>query len=355
MVIAPGAAHENKKWLLERFRDVARTLHQRHQVKITWVTTKSDAGNAQSENWPADSLTELVDAPVPAIADLMARSRLTIANDSGLAHLSSAVGTPVIAAFGPTHPALGFAPRGQFDVVAHVDEPCRPCSLHGKTPCYRSERFCMTRLTTEHVIGSADRILNSAINSQRGLFVDRDGTIAVEKYYVSDPDQIELIPGVAQALRRAGHAGFKLIVVSNQSGVARGYFGIDAVERTNSRLKELLLREGVEIDLMLYCPHHRLGTVSEYRVVCNCRKPAAGMPERAARELGIDLRQSYVIGDKNDDINMATVLGCSAALVRTGFGVRSEARIGRSIRPEGYAVCNDLPHAIDWLLTRSAL
>lgn len=211
----------------------------------------------------------------------------------------------------------------------------------------------MTRLSSEHVVVTANRILESNINSHRALFIDRDGTIAVEKYYVSDPDKIELIPGVAQALRRAREAGFKLVVVSNQSGVARGHFGIDAVERTNARLKELLLREGAEIDLMLYCPHHCLGVVPEYSFACNCRKPATGMPERAAIELGIDLRQSYVIGDKIDDINMATVLGCSAALVRTGYGARSAVRLEHSIRPNGLAVCDDLSRAIDWILTRS--
>ncbi|PWB76400.1 hypothetical protein C3F09_00065 [candidate division GN15 bacterium] len=353
VVIAPGAAHENKKWPIERFSEVARALHRRFGSKIAWVVTRDDAGIHNLDSLPEGSFVELVDAPIPTVAEVMAGARLSIANDSGLAHLSSAVGTPVIAVFGPTHPALGFAPRGLFDVVAEIDEYCRPCSLHGKTPCFRTERFCMTRLSTNDVLERAVRLFESPVNVERALFVDRDGTIAVERHYVSNPDEIELIPGAAQALRRARDAGFKIVVVSNQSGVARGHFGIDAVERTNARLRSLLRNEGVEPDLMLYCPHHPHGSISGYSFACACRKPAPGMAEQAAIELGIDLRRSYVIGDKIDDVTMASVMGGSAILVRTGYGSDSEARLSGLVQPRGLAVCDNLAGAVDEILKRS--
>ena len=354
VVIAPGAAHLNKKWPTERFSDLARQIHKMYDVKIAWVVTAEDAGKHHLNDLPNGMVVELVDAPISSIADIMAGARLTIANDSGLAHLSSAVATPVVALFGPTHPALGFSPRGLFDTVVEVDEWCRPCSLHGKTPCFRSERFCLNRITVDVVAEAADRILSSPVNSKRALLVDRDGTIAVEKHYLSDPDKIELIPGAAQALRRAKESGFAIVVVSNQSGVARGHFGVNAVEQTNSRLKELLLREGVEVDLMLYCPHHRHGTIPEYAIACNCRKPAAGMPERAAAELGIDLRRSHVIGDKIEDIQMAALIGCSASLVRTGYGKSSEARLESALKPVRLDICDTLAEAVDNILKRSS-
>lgn len=353
VVIAPGAAHVNKKWPIERFSELARELHKTHGVRIVWVVTGDDANKHNLGDLPQGAVVELVDAPITIIADIMAGARLTIANDSGLAHLSSAVSTPVIALFGPTHPSLGFSPRGLFDIVVEVDEYCRPCSLHGKKPCFRTERFCLNRISVDMVADAATRILKSAVNSRRALFVDRDGTVTVEKHYVSNPDEIELIPGSAQALRRAKEAGFALVIVSNQSGVARGLFGIEAVERTNARLRELLLREGVEVDLMLYCPHHYQGTVPQYTSACSCRKPAPGMAERAAIELGIDLRRSYVIGDKVADITMAAVIGCPAALVRTGHGKGAEARLKLALRPEKLDICDDLAEAIDGILNRS--
>jgi D-glycero-D-manno-heptose 1,7-bisphosphate phosphatase len=353
VVIAPGAAHANKKWPTERFSELARLLNTTYGVNVAWVVTGEDAGKHNLGDLPRGALAELVDAPISTIADIMAGARLTIANDSGLAHLSSAVGTPVIALFGPTHPALGFSPRGLFDAVVEVDEWCRPCSLHGKTPCFRSERFCLNRIPVDMVAETAGQILTSPVNSRRALFVDRDGTVAVEKHYVSNPDEIELIPGAAQALRRAKEAGLALVIVSNQSGVARGLFDIDAVEHTNARLRELLLRKGVEVDLMLYCPHHRHGTVPAYTTACNCRKPSPGMPERAAIELGIDLRRSYVIGDKVADITMAALIGCPAALVRTGYGKGSEARLQLALRPDCLDICDTLTEAVDGILKRS--
>ena len=295
---------------------------------------------------PADYFLELVDYPVDKLAGVIARADLTIANDSGITHLSSAVGTPVVAVFGPTHPALGFAPRGLFDRVVEVDEPCRPCSLHGKKKCYRENLYCFTRLTPEMVYGAARDLLDSSVNSSRALFVDRDGTIMVDKNFISAPDEIEFEPGSMQALRLAKAMGFKLVVLSNQSGVARGFFGLDTVERVNERFLLILSAEGVQVDALYFCPHFANGTVDEFAIECDCRKPAPAMAEKAACRLGIDLRKSYVIGDKIDDVNLGRVIGARSFLVRTGHG-REQEQLFKAHGIDREAICDDLQSAVE--------
>jgi len=328
VVIAPGAAHPTKQWSMEKFAQVAIQLHQTCDSAIVWLITSADKGKVGlSSKIPSDCFLELVDCPVEKLAGVISQAHLTIANDSGVAHLSSAVGTPVVSIFGPTHPALGFAPRGLFDRVVEVDEFCRPCSLHGKKPCYREERYCFTRIMPEMVYETACNLLNLEANSSRALFVDRDGTIIVDKDFISDPDKIEFEPGAIEALKLAKGMGFKLVILSNQSGVARGLFGVDTVERINECLLSKLSIAGVEVDGLYYCPHLPNGIVDEYAVACDCRKPAPGMAEKAAQDLGVHLRRSYVIGDKIDDFNLGRVFGARSLLVRTGYGRQQEQQL----------------------------
>ena len=212
-----------------------------------------------------------------------------------------------------------------FDRVIEVDEFCRPCSLHGRVPCYREQRYCFTRITAESVVASTLELIDSDTNRHRAFFADRDGTIIKDKHYLSDPDQIEFIPGAPEALRRVAEDGYKLVILSNQSGVARGLLTIDDVERMNHRLLELLNANGVHIDAVYYCPYYKDGSVAEYAVENDLRKPWPGMPEIAARELGIDMRRSLVVGDKLDDLNLGRIIGADSYLVRTGHGAREEA------------------------------
>ncbi len=348
VVVAPGAAHPNKQWPPDRFADAARSLHASDQARIIWAVTTEDAGKSGLEgDLPSDSFVELVDCSIEKLGAIIARADVTIANDSGIAHLSSAVGTPVVSVFGPTHPVLGFAPRGMYDRVIEVSEECRPCSLHGKKPCYRDERCCFTRISSAHVAEQASEIISSNVRKARALLIDRDGTVIIDKDYLSNPEQVELIKGSAEALKVAAAAGYKLILVSNQSGVARGYFGIEDVERVNARVLELLLRKGVQIDALYFCPHHPVeGIDPEFSHECDCRKPAPGMAEQAAEELSVDLRRSFVIGDTLGDINLGRVVGAQSLLVRTGYGRAVEedmANSGDQFRPP---VFNDLLGAV---------
>jgi len=349
VLVAPGAAHPNKQWPIDRFAEVARMLYERENVAVVWAVTGSDAGGAAFDGIPDEAILRLVDYPFPGLVRLMSSALVTVANDSGIAHSSSGAGTPVVAVFGPTHPCLGFSPRGMFDRVIEVDEPCRPCSLHGKKLCYRDSRYCFDRIEPETVYDAASSVIEFRRAASPAVFVDRDGTIMVEKNFLTDPDGIEFEAGSVQALRKFRDKGFKIVVVSNQSGVARGLFGTDTVERVNGRLLELLAAEGVEVDGVYFCPHHPEGTNAEFAVPCECRKPAPGMAETAAYQLNLDLRSSYVIGDKIDDVNLARVIGATPVLVATGYGRSNRDKLAAGSFYEGSRVAENLLEAARWI------
>ena len=347
VVIAPGASFSNKQWPLERFAKVAVELHQTHQAKIIWATTSDQNDKLDlEEQIGKECFIDLMDAPLDQLADIIHSSDICISNDSGIAHLSSAVGTPVLAIFGPTHPALGFAPRGLFDKVIEVDEYCRPCSLHGDKPCFRKERFCLTRTLPENVVEEANLILAKRKTRAKALFADRDGTVIIDKPFDSDPNNIDFVPGSIEALTRAQKLGLKLVIVSNQSGVARGYFNLEAAENFNQVLVKMLNENGVKIDSIYFCPHYPDGTSAEYAKRCHCRKPAPGMAELGAHHLNLDLRQSYVVGDKLDDFNLGRVIGSAPFLVKTGQGQDYVSTLRKTSKNSENVICENLLEAV---------
>jgi D-glycero-D-manno-heptose 1,7-bisphosphate phosphatase len=153
----------------------------------------------------------------------------------------------------------------------------------------------------------------------RAALLDRDGTINVEREYLSDPAGVELLPNAVAGLRRLRALGYGLIVISNQSGVARGYFTMADVAAVNARLTALLREHGVTLDGIYVCPHAPDDN-------CACRKPAPGLIQQAAREHGFDPRASVMIGDKAIDIETGRQVGARTVLVRTGYGREFEAR-----------------------------
>ena len=347
VLIAPGAAFENKKWPVEKFAEVAVKLHHSHQAKIIWAATAKDKTPASlGEKIPIEKLRVLSDHPLESLASIISQATLTIANDSGIAHLSSAVGTPVISIFGPTHPALGFQPRGLLDIIIQADVSCCPCSLHGDKKCFQKEQYCFTRIEPPEVVEKAGRLISVRSKTTKALFVDRDGTVIVDRPFDSDPANIEFEKGSIEALKKAAELGFKLIIVTNQSGVARGYFGIDKMKKFNSALEQRLAEQNIKIDAIEYCPHYPTGSVAEYSFRCDCRKPAGGMAEKAALEHNIDLRNSYVIGDKLDDLNFGRVLGAGHFLVLTGQGQENCQRLGEDSDECRNLVCDNLLAAV---------
>jgi D-glycero-D-manno-heptose 1,7-bisphosphate phosphatase len=187
--------------------------------------------------------------------------------------------------------------------------------------------------------------------SSKALFLDRDGTINVETGYPRDFSQIEIYPGSFEAIREARRAGFKIVVVTNQSGVGRGYLDEPALEKLHARLADALAAGGAPVDAIYYCPHHEQAGLGAYRTACECRKPAPGMALRAAREHDLDLGASYMIGDKVEDVRFGLAAGATPVLVRTGYGRDSESRLpGLDARPAH--VADGIREAVAWILER---
>ena len=153
--------------------------------------------------------------------------------------------------------------------------------------------------------------------SRPAVFLDRDGTLVQEVPYLHDPERVALLPGVA-ALGALASAGYALVVVTNQAGVARGLYDVAAVDRVHRRLRELLAAGGVRLDAVLYCPHHPEGTVAAYARACRCRKPGPGMLETAAERLGLELPVSYLVGNHPTDVGAAVAAGVTPLFVATG-------------------------------------
>ena len=153
---------------------------------------------------------------------------------------------------------------------------------------------------------------------ERAVFLDKDGTLIKDVPYNVEPGLIRLLPGVARSLRTLHAAGYRLIVISNQSGVARGYFPEEALAEVEARLRTLLAEAGVPLTGFYYCPHHPEGTVPEYAVNCYCRKPEPGLLLRAALAHNIDLSRSWFIGDILNDIEAGRRAGCRTMLLDVG-------------------------------------
>ncbi len=205
-------------------------------------------------------------------------------------------------------------------------------------PCHPDveilERACERALARQRARGA-----------RPAVFLDRDGTLVVERGYLSDPDDLELLPGVPAALRNLKAAGYALIVVSNQSGVGRGLFPRSRVYQAMARLRVALRAHGVEIDAIYFCPHRP-------EEGCACRKPGVALLERAAEDLQLSLAQSVMIGDKLLDAETGRNAGARGVLVRTGYGRDEEARLGGvepGRRPD--RVCDDLAAAAKGLLS----
>jgi len=159
------------------------------------------------------------------------------------------------------------------------------------------------------------------------VFLDRDGVLIEEAQYLADPAQVTLLPAAAEAVARLNHASIPVVVVTNQSGVARGYFPESRVAEIHARINDLLAAAGARIDCYYYCPHHPTAGTGTYRTECECRKPRPGMLCAAAWELDLELRGSFIVGDKLSDLRAGQAVGCRPVLVRTGYGAETAARL----------------------------
>ncbi len=181
--------------------------------------------------------------------------------------------------------------------------------------------------------------------NNRAVFLDRDGTINEEAGYLDSLDKLIIFPAAFDAIRMINETGIKVVVVTNQSGVARGFFDEGFVNAVHARMNEIFRQKGAFIDRFYYCPHHPTEGIGKYRISCDCRKPAPGMVMKASEQLDIDLPGSYVVGDMAKDIELANNVGARGILVRTGYGEKVNAS---DIKPA--YIARDILDATKWIM-----
>jgi D-glycero-D-manno-heptose 1,7-bisphosphate phosphatase len=184
---------------------------------------------------------------------------------------------------------------------------------------------------------------------RRAVFLDRDGTVNVDFDYVHRAEQFEFIPGAAEAIRMLREAGFVVIVVTNQSGIGRGYYDEAAVETLHRYMDAELAKAGTTVDGYYFCPHHPHKGIGKYLMECDCRKPLPGRLLRAADEFSIDLSRSYLVGDKLSDVEAALKAGSTPLLVTTGHGEKHAPDVppGTRVLPDLMAAAREIIAAAD--------
>ncbi len=299
LAINPGAAYGSaKRWFPERFASVADTfmrftggsvvlLGGDREIEITKEIRKNISGEDIMILTGKTNLRELI--------AIISECDVLLSNDSGPMHIGYAVGTPLVALFGSTSPELT-GPRGFMDIVIKKHIDCSPCF---KRTC--EKMTCMDAIEVEEVFDAIKKL----IPVERAVFFDRDGTLCRDKGYLNDLSGLEVF-GDINELEKLRKGGFKLIGVSNQSGIARGL-----VDEENAKRINAVFMERYGFDDFYYCPH----APDEH---CECRKPEPGMLLRARAEHNIDLKKSWVVGDKDSDIMLAKASGARSILVMTG-------------------------------------
>jgi D-glycero-D-manno-heptose 1,7-bisphosphate phosphatase len=185
------------------------------------------------------------------------------------------------------------------------------------------------------------------VSGRAAVFLDRDGVLIEDVGYLTALERAVLYPWSIDAVRALNHAGLPVVVITNQSGIARAYFTEEFVAETHRHLTAQLERGGARIDAYYYCPHHPEGHVAPYARACDCRKPARGLVDRAARDLDLDPARSFVIGDKWSDVEVAHTVGARGILVRCGTG-SAEIRRRPDLRAD--AIVDNLAAAVSWVL-----
>jgi D,D-heptose 1,7-bisphosphate phosphatase len=184
-----------------------------------------------------------------------------------------------------------------------------------------------------------------------GVFLDRDGTLNVEVDFLRTPDELVLIAGAPQAVRKLNESGLITCVISNQSGVARGFLTEADLVSVHNKLNEELGREGSKLDKIYYCPHHPTAGSAPYNFNCDCRKPKPGMLLQGAREFNLDLQRSYVVGDSTVDIQAGNEVGATTILVQTGYGKKSLLECKEKNIPIGF-VAHSIVEAVDFIIEK---
>jgi len=180
----------------------------------------------------------------------------------------------------------------------------------------------------------------------KAVFLDRDGTIIEDVGYLNNPLDIKFIPGTIEAIKKLNQAGYKVVVITNQSGVARGLIREDMLQTIDKTIQKTILAGGGHLDAIYYCPHHAEHGHYPYKRECDCRKPGPGMILKAAKDLKLDLSQSFMIGDKISDIEAGINSGVKPILVLSGRGQHEQTKLDN----KKAGICQDLSQAVGQIL-----
>lgn len=182
------------------------------------------------------------------------------------------------------------------------------------------------------------------------VFIDRDGTINEQMGYINHLSRFRLIPGVPEAIRLLNENNFLAIIVTNQSGVARGYFPISLVREVHSFMEESLKNAGAFVDGIFFCPHYPTGKVSEYTIECDCRKPKTGLIDQALDSFDIDISRSYMVGDHSTDMELAHNCGLKGIMVKSGYGLGEVKYVLPQMALRPSYIADDLLDAVNRIL-----
>jgi D-glycero-D-manno-heptose 1,7-bisphosphate phosphatase len=355
-VIHPFTGQAVRSWPMKRFVAVADHLMERYGLKICLIGSPGEREKLAAMRlltWRPDQVAVVAESMAVTLA-LLTRMSLFFGNMSGPSHLAGLISdVPIVCISGPTDKEKWKPLR--HDRISMLSGEVCPGKCK-KQNCQLGF-CCIQDVQVDDVMAAIEKFtltglsphpsyLTSRNASRRAVFLDRDGTINIEKEYLHKIEDFEFIPGAPEAIKRLKDAGFLVIVVSNQSGVARGYFDEQAVDTLHEHIQAELAAYGTSIDAFYFCPHHPVNGVDHYQVDCDCRKGAPGMLLQAAREHEIDLQRSFMIGDKLADIEAGQRAGCQSILVLTGYGETA------ALDPKITSVkkCRDLSGAVSLVL-----
>ena len=326
IALAPGATYgRTKMWPKERFLALGQSL-VRAGFSLLWFGGPAErelcAELAADGGGPEESLSIAGELSLRQSLARLAGVRVLVSNDSGALHMGQASGVPVVGIFGSTSPTWT-GPVGPDARTLYLSTHCSPCFSRTCPTDFE----CLQGIAVESV---REAVLELAARGRTGLrpavFLDRDGTLIDLVPYLRKPEDVRLADGAATGLRALVASGYALVLVTNQSVVARGEASLGDVARVHARLEELLAAEGVSLDAIEFCPHH-----PDFGEPCSCRKPEPGMLRRAAQGLGLDLTRSWMLGDSESDLGAAERAGVRFVLLRTGYGREVEPRVPPSI------------------------
>jgi heptosyltransferase-2 len=375
--VNPGSTYGGaKRWLPDRFAASTERLCRRLQdfgrrpaVVVIGAKGEEPLGREIASRMTAPCAVLSGSTSIRELMAVIKRCSVLVTNDTGPMHMASALGVPVVAIFGPTDWRTT-SPYGREQALLRHPVECAPCMLR---ECPIDHR-CMTGVTVEQVYDAGLKQLArheargegrevdpeppKSVHSPRAtgpapsagqaplegytVFLDRDGTLNEDPGFLKSASELKLLPGVATALARLKHAGARLVVVTNQSGVARGFLNLKDLEAIHARLEGLLEQSDAPLDAIYFCPHHPDDG-------CRCRKPATGMVDRAVSELHVDLRKAYVIGDHASDIQLAKAAGVKAILITSGKIDRQALQMLQEAGAIPDMVAPSMAEAADWI------